>query len=162
MTMDLTQLTDAQVLGLTGAGEARARFVPGHGWQPAPIEDMVACMCTAINRVAADPHRFGATVSDACFEHAQYSCWNAKSGSNHDWLLSQATAILTGRSIAPIVQQCISAATRLLEAIIPDAVAGATHYYSPVSMVPTGRVPLWARGKTPVATVGDHIFFKGV
>jgi hypothetical protein len=160
---DLSKLTDAQVLGLTGAAEARSEFVPGHGWQPAPIESMIACMCTPINRVVADPKRFGATVSDACFEHAQYSCWNAKSGSNHDWLMAQAAAILTGKSIAPIVQQCISAAARLLDGILPDVTNGAVSYYSPPSMVPVGRVPLWARGKTPCFTIGNQfLFFKGV
>lgn len=160
--MDLTQLTDAQVLGLTGAGEARAAFVPGHGWQPAPIANMVAVMCTAVNRVKADPARFGADVSDVCFEHAQYSCWNAGSGANHDWLMEQAAAILGGKYVAPVVASCISAAARLLEGIIPDAVNGATSYYAPISMVPPGRIPIWARGKTPVATVGDHLFFVNV
>lgn len=160
--LDLARLTDAQVLGLTGAGEARAMFVPGHGWQPAPIENMQAVMATAINRAKADPARFGADVRDVCFEHAQYSCWNPKSGANHDWLLSQAAAILAGRSVAPIVRDCISAAARLLEGIVPDPVNGATSYYSQVSMIPPGRVPVWARGQTPVATVGDHLFFVNV
>ncbi len=119
--VNLSRLTDAQVLGLTGAA--------------------------------------------ACFEHDQYSCWNPGNGTpspNHDWLIGQATAILTGKSVAPIVQQCISAAARILAGVLPDSVNGATSYYSPVSMVPKGRVPIWARGQTPCAEVGDHLFFKGV
>ena len=162
-TDDIARLTDAQVLGLTGAGEARAMLVPGHGWQPAPLSNMIAVMCTSINRVKANPARFGADVSDVCFEHAQYSCWNARSGSNHDWLMSQAAAIVRNASVAPVVRQCITAAEQLLAGTIPDAVHGATYYYSPLSMVPAGRVPIWARGKVPCATIGDQfVFFKNI
>lgn len=161
-TADLAQLTEAQVLGLTGAGEARSVLVLGRGWQPAPLENMVAVMQTAINRVQADPVRFGADVSDVCFEHAQYSCWNALSGPNHDWLMSQARAILTGKYVATVVTRCIVLAAQLLAGTMPDSVNGATSYYAPLSMIPPGRVPIWARGKTPVATVGDHLFFRGV
>ena len=162
---DLTKLTDAQVLGLTGAAEARSVLVSGHGWQPAPIENMIAVMFTPVHRVMADPGRFGATVADACFEHDQYSCWNPGTGTpspNHVWLIEQAAAILNGTSVSPIVQQCISAAVRIIDGILPDSVNGATSYYSPVSMVPAGRVPIWARGQTPCAEVGDHLFYKGV
>lgn len=154
---DLTQLTPAQVLGLTGAGEARAELEPGHGWRPAPISNMVAVMWTPIHRVAAG--LFGADVADVCFEHNQYSCWNLRSGSNHDWLMSQATAMVTGRSVSPIVRQCVAVADDLLAGALPDTVNRATHYYSPVSMVPPGRVPIWARGKTPCATIGDQFRF---
>jgi hypothetical protein len=160
-----TRLTDAQVLGLTGAGEARSELVPGKGWQPAPLEDMIAVMWTPVNRVAADAKRFGADVSDACFEQNQYSCWNPRSGSNHDWLISQATAILSGRSVAPVVRSCIAEAEKILAEGLPapiDPTSGATHYYSPKSMIPPGRVPVWARGHVPVARIGDQIFFKGV
>lgn len=154
---DLTQLTDAEVLGLTGAGEARAELVKGHGWQPAPLSNMVAVMWTPIHRLAAG--RFGADVSDVCFEHNQYSCWNLRSGSNHDWVMSQATALLTGRSVSPIVQACSAAALDLLAGDLPDTVNGATHYYSPVSMVPPKRVPIWARGKVPCAVIGEQFRF---
>lgn len=160
--IDLSTLTDAQILGLTGAAEARAYLDPEHGWSPAPIGNMVAVMATAVNRVHAAPARFGSTVAAACLAPQQYSCWNVHSGSNHDWLLSQIDAILHAKTIAPIVRQCIDAATQLIEAAIADPVRGATHYYAPVSMVPPGRVPTWAVGKAPVVTVGDHLFFKDV
>lgn len=158
----LSALSDAQVLGLTGAAEARAYLDPIHGWSPAPIGNMIAVMATAINRVHAAPNRFGATVAAACLAPKQYSCWNVYSGSNHDWLLAQIDAVVKGRGVAPIVQQCIAAAVQLLDGAIADPVAEATHYYAPLSMVPPGRVPDWAVGKTPVATSGDHLFFKGV
>ncbi len=159
--LDLTALTDAQVLALTGAAEARAEF-DGHTWRPAPLANMVAVMCTPINRVQANPHRFGATVKDACLAHQQYSCWNVASGANHDWLMAQAAALLSGKYVAPIIQQCLTAAEALLANATADVVNGATHYYAPISMVPAGRVPDWAIGKVPVATVGEHLFFKGV
>lgn len=156
---DLTQLSPWQVLGLTGAGEARAELIVGHGWQPAPLANMIAVMWTPIHRVQADPTRFGADVTDACFEDRQYTCWNARSGSNHDWLLSQAAALLRGRSVSPIALGCIAAAEDLLAGLRPDTVNGATHYYSPVSMVPPKRVPIWARGKVPCAVIGEQFRF---
>lgn len=163
---DLTQLTDAQVLGLTGAGEARAELVAGKGWQPAPIANMVAVMWTPIHRVHADPIRFGADIADVCFEHSQYTCWNPGHGpgaGNHDWVIAQAGAMLRGRSVSPIVRQCVAVAEDLLAGALPDTVNRATHYYSPVSMVPPGRVPIWARGKTPCATIGEQFrFFRDV
>ncbi len=165
MTPDLSILTDAQVLGLTGAAEARAELGP-HGWQPAPIENMIAVMQTVEHRVMADPGRFGETIADACFEHDQYSCWNPGGSTpspNHIWLMEQAAAVLNGTSVAPIVQQCISAAARIVAGILPDLVNGAESYYSPKSMVPKGRIPIWARGQTPCATIGEQfLFFKGV
>jgi hypothetical protein len=36
----------------------------------------------------------------------------------------------------------------------------ANHYYAPREMVPPGRVPSWARGEEPLATVGGHIFYE--
>lgn len=160
-TPDLSTLTDAQALALTGAAEARSYF-DGKTWRPAPLANMVAVMCTPINRVRENARRFGATVKDACLAHEQYSCWNVGSGENHDWLMSQVDAVLTGKYMSPIVKQCLAEAARLLDGGGLDVVNAATHYYSPVSMVPPGRVPDWAEGKAPCATVGDHLFFKGV
>lgn len=43
---------------------------------------------------------------------------------------------------------------------VPIAV-GATYYYSPVSMVPPGRVPDWVAGKTEVLVPGlDRQYFR--
>lgn len=162
---DLSRLTPAQALGLTGAGEARSELVPGKGWRPAPAGDMAAVMWTVRNRLDSSPSRFGTTIPDVCFEPSQYSCWNPRSGENHDWLLGEAWAVLDGdpgRPPAPVVQACVSAAAGILGGIVPDPTAGATHYYAPLSMVPPGRIPAWARGRTPCATVGQHLFFKGV
>lgn len=160
--IDTTGLSDAQILALTGAAEARAEFVVGKGWTPAPLDRMIAVMCIPLNRVAASPKRFGATVSAACLASAQFSCWNEGSGANHDWLAGQVAKMKAGEAVADVVTDCLMASTALLEKILPDVVHGATHYYAPMSMVPTGRVPPWAVGKTPVATSGGHLFFVGV
>lgn len=163
----LDLLSDAQVLGLTGAAEARSELVPGHGWQPAPIANMMAVMCTPINRVKADPKRFGSTVTEACDEREQYSCWNPEAAhripDNHDWLIGQVAALVNGTYVAPIVRQCIAVAAQLLDGDIADSVSGGTHYFSPVSMQPSGSVPNWSVGKTPVARIADQfLFYKGV
>ncbi len=158
---DLTKLTAAQALGLTGAGEARAELVPGKGWLAAPLDDMVAVMWTPVHRLALG--RYGSGIADVCFEAVQYSCWNPRSGSNHDWVVSQAAIVLGGPgTVSGVVVECIAAAGRILAGVDDDTVDGATHYYSPLSMVPPGRVPAWARGLAPCAHVGGHLFFKGV
>jgi hypothetical protein len=165
----LSGLSDAQILGLTGAAEARAEFIPnrdgkGGYWAIAPIERMMAVMCTPINRVTANPLRFGKTVAQACLANQQYSCWNeSTTDKNHLWLIEQVQAVATpGKYVAPIVQRCIAAAEKLLNGSVKDSVNGATHYYAPPSMIPPGRVPSWAINKTPCATSGNHLFFKGV
>ena len=158
----LEGLTPEQVLGLTGAGEARSILIPGHGWQPAGLDTMIAVMWTPVHRVAVDPARFGADVTATCFWPKQYSCWNPGSGSNHDWVVAQGLAVAKGLYVAPIVRMCISAAEGILSGSGVDSVNFATHYYSPVSMVPPGRVPTWAVGVEPCAKVGEHLFFKGV
>lgn len=165
--VDVTGLTEAQVLGLTGAAEARSYFEPGVGWRSAPIANMVAVMCSVVNRQKADPARFGATVTEVCLKHAQYSCWTEGSGPNHDWLMGQVAALKLpagspGSLAAGVVTGCIGIAQRIIDGTHTDLVNGATHYYAPVSMVPPGSVPPWAVGKSPVATVGDHLFFVGV
>jgi hypothetical protein len=162
VTPDLTKLTPAQALGITGAGEARSELVPGIGWEPSPLDDMVAVMWTVRHRLEDAQGRFGGTIPDVCFEPAQYSCWNAKSGPNHDWCLEQARRVLAGLTPDVVVRDCISSAARILGDLTPDTVNGATHYFAPKSMVPPGRIPVWARGKTPCAIVGQHLFFKGV
>ena len=105
------RLTDAQVLGLTGAAEARSEFIAGKGWQPAPIENMIAVMWTPIHRLAVDPDRFGATVADCCLEHSQYSCWNPGNGdphSNHFWLMGQAAAIQEVKNCVQFIRDTLA------------------------------------------------------
>ena len=156
----LPTLTEAQALGLTGAGEARSELVPGKGWRAAPLEDMVAVMWTVANRRALAP-RFGSTIQDVCFEHAQYSCWLSGTP-NNDWLLEEALLVAGAGEPSSVVQDCIVAAEGIVAATIADPTHEATHYYAPLSMIPPGRVPTWARGLTPCATIGQHLFFKGV
>lgn len=154
--------TPAQILGLTGAAEARSELTV-HGWRDAPMRDMLAVMCVPINRVRSNPRRFGATVEDVCFEHDAFSCWNPRSGSNHDWVVSQARAVASGSAlVTAVVRDCIAGAQRLLSGVEPDLVRGATHYYSPLSMVPAGRVPVWARGLIPIMVIGGQLFFVNV
>jgi spore germination cell wall hydrolase CwlJ-like protein len=160
--MDLSTLTDAQVLGLTAAAEARSYLDPTKGWRLAPIENMVAVMCAVANRVKANPARFGATITAACLAPHQFSCWTEGSGSNHDWLVGQVELVKAGLTPDGIVQGCIGVAGAIVAGRHADTVNGATHYYAPASMVPPGRVPDWAKGKTPVAEIGDHLFFVGV
>ncbi len=54
---------------------------------------------------------------------------------------------------------------QLLEQDWPDTTGGATHYYSPIGMVPRGSVPAWAGSMTEMDVPGVRPnyfrFFKG-
>jgi hypothetical protein len=160
--MSVIALSDAQVLGLTAAAEARSYFEPGIGWRKAPIENMVAVMSAVMNRVKANPGRFGSSAKVACLQHAQFSCWTVGSGPNHDWLMEQVALVEAGTVPTGIITGCIGLAQMFVDGHHADTVNGGTHYYAPFSMVPAGSVPPWAVGKEPVAKVGDHLFFVGV
>lgn len=154
-------LTGAQVLGLTGWAEARSYYTPHFGWRPAPMRNMLAVMCTPPNRLKANPARFGGTMKDVCLQPFQYSCWNP-GGANHAALLEQVQHVLDNTVKDGILEGCLFAASNILAEIQADIVNGATHYYSPASMIPPGRIPDWAVGVTPVATIGGQLFFKDV
>ena len=149
------KLTERQVLALTLYGEARAE----------PIEGMLAVGACIRNRVLT-PHRFGDGYKSVCLRKSQFSCWWQFGGkSNYDHLMDLAKRILIGDQLllieTALLNRCYYVADGFLNGIFKASVIKrANHYYNPLAMVPVNRVPDWAKGKTPTATVGSHKFYE--
>lgn len=57
----------------------------------------------------------------------------------------------------PVFVQAVELSARNVRGELPDITGGATHYHSRFI-----SPPFWARGATVSASIGDHIFYKGV
>jgi len=57
----------------------------------------------------------------------------------------------------PVFVQAVELAASNVRGELPDITGGATHYHSRFI-----NPPYWARGATVSASIGDHIFYKGV
>lgn len=150
-------LTPADVVALTMYGEAR-----GDGRDGSSIEERLAVGCVIRNRLVVNPARYGESYQDVCWARAQFSCWNPNDPNSAE-LWAHARSIASGiRILDPLLRETRFLADGIVSGNIRDFVAGATHYYSPRSMKPTGSVPAWAMGVTPIARVGSQLFFRGV
>jgi spore germination cell wall hydrolase CwlJ-like protein len=90
------------------------------------------------------------TISAVCLSPRQFSCWN-KDDPNRAKLLDLATR--RRADFQDIKQLCIEVLAQSPE---EDPTNGADHYCTK-AILPKVR---WARGKTPVATIDSHVFFK--
>ena len=134
-----------------------------------PTEGRVAIGCVARNRLRAK-NRFGRSWRAVCLNRAAFSCWWRFGGRENqrrllrlvEQVLEGQVPTLTARERA-VWADCLRLADAFLAGEIPDAVCGATHYYSPAAMVPRGSRPMWALDDTKlVAVIGEHRFFAGI
>jgi hypothetical protein len=157
-------LSPVQTLALTAWAEARSMLVPGKGWRPAPMRARACVVNVVLNRVKVGRLAWGGgTVKGVCLAPSQFSCWRPVQGeANYVALVALAEQVLAGTATDALYRECEALALVGVAGLLVDSTKGATHYYSPASMVPKGRVPAWAVGQTPVADVDGHLFFKGV
>jgi hypothetical protein len=148
-------LNDRLALGLTAWAEARGDAAQGGS----SVEERLAVMAVCRNRAADTLHRWPKTVAGVCLQPVQFSCWNTGADVNHLALMAQAQAVLAGMIVADrLLQETLYLADGVLAGIIADRTGGANHYYAPKAM--GGKVPAWAKGRQPVAAVGDQLFFR--
>jgi len=89
---------------------------------------------------------WGATISDVVLKPYQFSTWN-ESDANRNKARSVDTsdqAFWTASKIASMAYN----------GQLTDVTNGATHYHA------KSVTPAWAVGQTPVATIGNHVFYK--
>jgi N-acetylmuramoyl-L-alanine amidase len=148
-------LDDLQALALTLFFEAGGE----------PVEGAIAVGCVIRNRVA-HPKRFGTTYRAVVHAKSQFSCWWPWGGLKNFEHIIAASEALRHNLVLPFneielaeFQECCYVAEGIIGGQIKDRVRGATHYYAPEAMVPKGRVPDWAKGLSPAAKVGGHLFF---
>ncbi len=131
------------VLARTIYGEARGEKLKGRE----------AVASVVMNRVRKarrrnGRHWWGGTVEEVCRKPWQFSCWNPNDP-NRAKLLAVGPANRTFAS-------CLRIAKRAVADEIPDATDGATHYHA------RSVSPPWARGRTPSAIIGGHLFYNDV
>lgn len=126
---------DLDTLARTLWGEARGEGLRG----------MEAVAAVIMNRVR-DPRRWGKTASQVSLQPKQFSAWNARDP-NRPLMLRVSKS---NKQFA----QALEIAERALAGNLEDPTGGANHFH-------THRVhPVWSRGKTPTAVIGNHRFFR--
>lgn len=133
-----TALTELEVVAATLWGEARNQGDEG----------MRAVACVIGNR-AHTHYRRCAGPREVCLDRWQFSCWN-------DGDPNRAKLLAVARQPDGAFKRAQAIAADLLANRLSDVTRGARHYH-------TSRVrPSWARGKSPCAVVGDHLFYNDV
>lgn len=135
--IDVSHLDDVEVVARTLWAEARNQGAEG----------MKAVACVIQNR-ARNPGWWGHDLRSVCLAHQQFSCWNP---SDIQARIIRADAI-HDQSI-PVARSIAWAA---FDGELTDITNGADHYCTEAVASRTG----WTHGRTPVARVGTHLFYK--
>ena len=133
-TVTLSDLSDKEVVARTIYGEARGEGIIG----------MQAVACVIQNRARIGGW-YGKSPREVCLRPFQFSCWN-RTDPNRAKLLS----------IPPEDQQyqdALTIADRLLSGMLLDITCDADSYEV------RGTNAYWAKGLTPVASIGKHEFY---
>ena len=83
------------------------------------------------------------TPTEICLKPYQFSCWNGKKLKDLEHLLK-----------VPQAKYAIALAKNI-KLLSRDFVGYANHYHNNKI-----KTPYWAKGKKPVKTIGNHIFYK--
>jgi hypothetical protein len=162
MSDALAALDDTKVLALTAWAEARRvpRNIPS---DHSPIEELIAVMVVVRNRRmrygrwrATDP-----SYKSICLAPEQFSCWTPGSGSNHDALMALVDQLAQFPAVPivdPLVRECLYLASGVIAGVFVDRTNHADSYYAPAAMVPPGRIPAGAVGKS-LTLIGDQYFY---
>jgi len=129
---------DLDVLARTLWGEARSESDLGKA----------AVAWVVRNRTQKSPkYGWSASIQKVCQQPFQFSCWN-KNDPNRNKLLAVAESDAQ-------FKLCLEIADQVLRGAIPDPTGGADHYFANYI-----NTPRWARGKSVVAEIGVHQFYK--
>lgn len=133
------QVDELTLLAMLLWGEARGESYEGK----------IAVAWVVRNRVAvSSTRRFGSGWRGVMLRPRQFSCFLESDPNAHKLRMP-----LRYES-ALVWDECYRAAAAVFFDLVPDPVAGADHYHT------TGVQPAWSRGVQPVATVGNHRFFR--
>lgn len=91
------------------------------------------------------------TPAEICLSPRQFSCWNPG-----DPNLARMERVMREPDAA--YESACRIARDMLQGRLADSTNGATHY---VASTLRPR-PVWLQGKTPIAVIGNHEFFKGI
>ena len=136
----LYQNLELDVMARTVWGEARGEGITG----------MQAVASVILNRVVTaqlkNGYWWGNTIIEVCQKPYQFSCWN-KDDPNYRQLIAV-------NDTDPIFTLAKRTCSRIILGFLPDITNGADHYHTRMIL------PHWARGQTPCARIGQHLFYK--
>jgi spore germination cell wall hydrolase CwlJ-like protein len=136
--IDPQQLDKVDLLTRTVYGEARGESEEGQA----------AVAWVIRNRAAAGRDYMGKTIKEVCLKPQQFSCWDSQDP-NRNVLLTLDTNDSLYKKIRKVVEQVLNG-TR------PDNTYGSLHYHANYIK------PSWTNGKTPVVTIGNHLFYNNI
>jgi hypothetical protein len=140
-------LDDVGALGLTLWAEARGELLDGRvavGW--------------VVRHRMAD-QRWPSTVAGVVFQPKQFSCWNPGGDPNALAVRLMGEALLTGRPVGPLVQECLWLARGVLEGVTLDRWPTANHYLT--EQLYRLAPPRWATKMIYLGQIGAHVFLQG-
>ncbi len=146
--IDLSNLSDLEVLTLTIIGEARGE----------PIEGQIAVASIIRNRMLHNPKKYP-SYKEVCFEHAQFSCWNVDSPEKGfmDDLIEK---VINNEDITDkYLIQCMSVAQGVDEGTIIDNTGG-NLYYLTNDLYNSEHKPVWSKNARNVIVKGNQTFFN--
>ncbi len=154
----LEGLTDVEAVACTLMGEA-----VGDSKDGSSVEERIAVGVVIRNRAKVAGYG-GPTLKGVCLRPKQFSCWN-EGDPNRARLLAYGQKLIERRgnlqaldnSDAYLVETYIIAVGIEQDGYL-DRVHGANHYLT--ESLFTSAPPSWAKGRTPIAKVGSHVFFK--
>ncbi|HZF75299.1 MAG TPA: cell wall hydrolase [Acetobacteraceae bacterium] len=124
-------MTGARILALTLWAEAAGR----------PVRAIEGLAALAVNRA-----RGLGSVAAACRSPFVFACWHPRH--------PRRAAMLAVAEGDAQLAACTRIAARALAGALPDPTGGATHFH------PEERLPRWAIGRTPCATLGGLVFYR--
>ena len=162
-------LSPAQTVGLTIWAEARARFVPGTGWVPNPL-DAAADVANVIDNRALDRRWRKLGHKGVCLQRWAFSCWEPKGGpddphdadhlaENFEALMERAQQLLAGLTPSPRLTACIDVAQSFIDGKHPNMLGLTVCHYIADWLTPW---PAWALGHNPKIARHGHLFFAGI
>lgn len=143
--IDLTKLSDLEILTLTIIGEARGE----------PIQGQVAVGSVVRNRV----NRYHSSYVVECLKPKQFSCWN-KNDPNYQMLIELAEELVNDQYFTdPYLVQCMYVAEGITSNQVLDNTHGALNYMT-TDLFFSKSKPSWAMNVTNAKTIGNQIFFN--
>lgn len=143
--IDLTQLSDLEILTLTLIGESRGEL----------IEGIVAVGCVIRNRVLSQKKSY----ADICLAPKQFSCWN-ENDPNRVLLEELAEGMILGVDLPELVYiQCHYVAYGIIHNKILDNTHGSLNYLT-MDLWNSTQKPSWARNVTSAISKGNQVFFR--
>ncbi len=137
-------MTDLDALTLTLYGEARGE----------PLEGLIG-VAMVIRRRVLDKYRGDLTYAAVCRHPQQFSCWMDQ----QDVLSTAERLLQQGRDLPVALQRCRDVARATIAGTLADNTFTANHYLTH-ELWDSPSCPAWAKGISPLRTLGNHVFLS--